>query len=158
MLTPHEYTRLIKLLRGALQKEPLSPLLLLVIVELLIRRLKALNNGCALTSNHLTLYNKWYAGDATLVASKVTDLNTQLDTVNTFGVWSSIRLNTLKCILASFIHALQLIKLKAGRGTAFASYYDQRASRKHPIPWTLDILVFSQHKQGNPLDTPPTGH
>jgi hypothetical protein len=82
-------------------------------VESLIRWLKKLNSGYTLSSNHLTLSNKWYAEDATLIASTVTDLNTQLDTVNIFSEGSGIRLNISKCRLTGYIHALQLIKRKA---------------------------------------------
>ncbi len=59
--------------------------------------LKSLKSGYRLTSNHLMLSNKWYADDATLIASTVTELNTQLEAVNTFSEWPGIRLNILKC-------------------------------------------------------------
>ena len=83
--TPHGYTRLVKILRGTLQGDPLSPLLFLLVVEPLIRWLKSLNIGYIFSSNHLALSNKWYADDATLISSTVADLNTQLDTVNLFS-------------------------------------------------------------------------
>jgi hypothetical protein len=97
--TPHRYTRLIKVLRGTLQGDPLSPLLFFLMVEPLIRWLKSLNNGYTLSSNHLTLSNRWYAKDFTLIASTVTDLNTQLDTVNAFNELSGIHLNISNCRL-----------------------------------------------------------
>ena len=52
-------------------------------VEPLIRWLKSLNNGYTPTHDNITIYDKCYADGATLVASTVTDLNTQLDAVNT---------------------------------------------------------------------------
>ncbi len=79
-------------------------------VEPLIRWLKSLKSGYTLNSNHLIISNKWYADDATLIASTVTDLNTQLETVNTFSEWSGIRINIPKCRLTSYIHTLQQIK------------------------------------------------
>ena len=106
MQTPHGYTRLIKVLRGILQGDLLFSLSFLLMVEPLIRWLKSLNSGYTFSSNHLTLSKKWYADDATLTASTVTDLNTQLVTVDAFGEWSGIRLNISKCRLTGYIHAL----------------------------------------------------
>ena len=75
-------------------------------VETLIHWLKSLQKGYTLTSNKLNLSSKWYADDATLVAYNGTDLNTQLETVNTFSEWSTIRLNISKCRLTGYIYEL----------------------------------------------------
>jgi hypothetical protein len=83
--TPHGCTRLIQVLRGTLQGDFLSPLLFLLMVEPLIRCLKSLNSGYTFSSNHLALSNKWHADDPTSIASTVTYLNTQLDTVSAFS-------------------------------------------------------------------------
>ena len=79
-------------------------------VEPLIRWLKFLKNGYTLTSNQLTLFSKWYADNATLVASTVTDLSTQLSAVDLFSEWPDIRINIPKCRLTGYIYARQLIK------------------------------------------------
>ncbi len=86
--------------------------------EPLIRWLKSLKSGYTLNSNHLMLSNKWYADDATLIASTVTDLNTQLEAVSTFSEWSGIRINIPKCRLTGYIHTLQQIKRKSDRDEA----------------------------------------
>ena len=66
--TPHDYARLIKVLRGTLQGDPLSLLVILLMVKPLIRWLES---GYSLTSNQLTLSNKPYTDDATLLAFAV---------------------------------------------------------------------------------------
>jgi hypothetical protein len=62
----------------------------------LIRWLKSLQKDYTLTSNKLNLSGKWYADDATLVAHTTTDLNIQLEVVNTYSKWPGIRLNISK--------------------------------------------------------------
>ena len=103
-------------------------------VEPLIRWLKSPNSGCTLSSNHLTLSDKWYADDATFIASTVTDLKIQLDTVNTFSEWSGIRLNISKCRLTGYIHALQLIKRKPARDAALQARLANVRVGSTPIP------------------------
>jgi hypothetical protein len=87
-------------------------------VEPLIRWLKFLQKGYTLTSNRLNLSSKWYADDATLVAHNVTDLNTQLEIVNTFSEWSGIGLDIYKCRLTGYIYELQSLKRKKDRDSA----------------------------------------
>jgi hypothetical protein len=103
-------------------------------VEPLIQWFKSLNSGYTLASNHLTLSNKWYADDATLIASTVTHLNTQLDAVNTFSDWSSIRSNLSKCRLIGYIHAIQLIKRKVDRESALQARLANVPVGSTPIP------------------------
>jgi hypothetical protein len=135
---PHGYTRLIKVLRGTLQGDPLSSLLFLLMVEPLIRWFKSLKSKYTLTSNNLILSNKWYADDATLIAYTVTELNTQLEAVNTFSEWSGIRLNISKYRLTGYIHALQLIKQNTDRDTAL------QACLVHVRVGTTPIPIISQ--------------
>ena len=87
-------------------------------VEPLIRWLKSLQKGYTLASNRLSLSSKWNADDATLVAHNVTDLNTQLEVVNTFIEWSGIRLNISKYRLTCYIYELQSLKRKKDRDSA----------------------------------------
>jgi len=73
--TLHGKIRKIPVLRGTLQRDPLSTLLFILTVEPLIRWLKSLQKGYTLTSNKLNLSSKWYGSD--LVAHNITDLNIQ---------------------------------------------------------------------------------
>jgi hypothetical protein len=53
-----------------------------------------------------------------LVAHNVTDLNTQLEIVNTFSEWSDIILNISKCRLTGYIYELQSLKRKKDHDSA----------------------------------------
>ena len=53
-----------------------------------------------------------------MVAHNVTDLNTQLEIVNTFSEWPGIRLNISKCRLTVYIYELQSLKRKKDRDSA----------------------------------------
>ena len=77
-LTPHGWTRLLQILRGMIQGDSLSPLIFILLVEPLIRWIKSTQKGFTLTSNNLSLTNKWYADDATLVAATILALIAQL--------------------------------------------------------------------------------
>ena len=70
------------------------------------------------TSNKLNLSSKWYADDAILVAHNVTDINTQVEVVNTLNEWSDIRINIPKCRLTSYTKNLQSLKRKKDRDSA----------------------------------------
>jgi hypothetical protein len=84
------------------------------------------------------LSNKWYADDATLIASTVTDLNTQLEAVKTFSELSGIRINIPKYRLTGYIHTLQQIKRKSDRDAAL------QARVAHVQVGTTSIPIISQ--------------
>ena len=111
-LTPYGWTRLVQILRGTLQGDPLSPLIFDLVVEPLIRWIKSTQKGYTLTSNNLSLSSKWYADDATLVAPTIPALEAQLQVVEAFSKWSGIHLNISKCRLTDYTHKLQNIKTK----------------------------------------------
>jgi hypothetical protein len=90
-----------------LQGGSLSPLIFDLMVEPLIRWIKSTKKGYTLTSNNLSLSSKWYADDATLVASIIPALETQLQVVESDSKLSGIHLNIPKCRLAGYLHKLQ---------------------------------------------------
>ncbi len=81
-------------------------------IEPLIRWIKSTQKGYTLTSNNLSISSKWYADDATLVASNIPVLETQLQVVESYSKWSGIRLNIPKYRLTGYLHILQNIKTK----------------------------------------------
>jgi hypothetical protein len=80
-----------------LQGDPLSPLLVDLMIEPLIRWLNASHKGYEMTSCGLRLAITWYANDGTLVTNTIEDMVTLLDIVEQFSDWSGIRLNVGKC-------------------------------------------------------------
>jgi hypothetical protein len=71
--------------RGILQRDPLAPLILDLIVEALIRLLIASGKGCKIASCGLKLASKWYPDDGILVTNSVEDMISPLDIVEHFG-------------------------------------------------------------------------
>jgi hypothetical protein len=82
-------------------------------VEPLVKWINSTQKGYILTSNNLSLSSKWYADDATLVASTIPALEAQLQVVESYSKWSGIRLNIPKCRLTGYLHILQKIKKTA---------------------------------------------
>ena len=95
--------------RGTLQGDPLSTLLFDLMVEPLIRWLKASGKGYDIASCGLNLASKWYADDDTLITNSVEDMTSLLEIIQQFSAWSGIHLNTAKCKITSYIHELQSI-------------------------------------------------
>jgi hypothetical protein len=84
-------------------------------VKPLIRWIKSNQKGYTLTSNNLLLASKWYTDDANLVVSTIPALEAQLQGVESYSKWSSIRLNIPKYRLAGYLHILQNITTKKDR-------------------------------------------
>jgi hypothetical protein len=114
-VTPYGHTSPIGARCGTLQGEPLSPLLLNLVIEPLIRWLKASQKGYDITSCGLQLDNEWYADDGTLITNTVDDMIALLDIVEQFSTWSSIHLNVRKCTITACIQGLQSIRTKSNR-------------------------------------------
>ena len=104
--------------RGTLQGDPLSPLLFDLMIEPLIRWLKAADKGYNISSRGLKLASKWYADDGTLVTNSVDDMISLLAIVNKFSEWSGIHLNVGKCKVTAYIHELHSIPRKGARDEA----------------------------------------
>jgi hypothetical protein len=67
--------------RETLQGDPLSPLLLDLMVEPLIRWLTTSGKGYGIASCGLKLTSKWYADDGTLLIESVEDMISLLDII-----------------------------------------------------------------------------
>jgi hypothetical protein len=80
-VTPHGHTSPVIIGRGTLQGDPLSPLLFDLMVEPLIRWLKASGKGYDIASCGLNLASKWYADDGTLITNSVEDMIALLDII-----------------------------------------------------------------------------
>jgi hypothetical protein len=117
-VTPHGPTPPVGIGRGALQGDPLSPLLFDLMIEPIIRWLNATDKGYNITSCGLQLANKWYADDGTLVTNSMDDLMSILSIVQQFSKWSGIHLNVDKCKVTAYIYSLQSIHIRRERDDA----------------------------------------
>jgi hypothetical protein len=117
-ITSYGLTPAMGIKRGTLQGDPLSPLLIDLMIEPLIRWIRASNKGYDIASCGLQLANKWYADDGTLVTNSVEDTISLLDLVGQISKWSGIHLNAKKCKITAFIHELQAIPHKHDRDDA----------------------------------------
>ncbi len=97
----------IRIRRGTLQGDLLSPLLFDLMIEPLIRWLNASHKGYDMTSCGLRLARKWYPYNRTLVTNTIEDMVALLDIVEQFSAWSGIRLNVEKCNIIAYIQSLQ---------------------------------------------------
>jgi len=70
---PHGHTSPSGVRRGTLQGDPLSPLMFDLVIEPLIKWLKASQKGSDITSYGLQLDSKWYADDGTVVTNTIDD-------------------------------------------------------------------------------------
>ncbi len=107
--------------QGTLQGDALSHLLFDLMVEPLIRWLKASGKGYDIASCDLQLASKWYADDGTLITNSVADTTSLLDIIQQFSKWSGIHLNTVKCKITAYIPDLQSIPKKRDRDAALLS-------------------------------------
>ena len=90
-------------------------------MEPLIRWLNVKKKGYKFESTCLTLASKWYADDATLLSDSEPKMVAQLQIVESYSIWSGIRLNVPKCCITGFIQQLQTISTRCSRthlGTA----------------------------------------
>jgi hypothetical protein len=117
-ITPHGHTSPVDIRRGTLQGDPLSPLLFDLMVEPLIRWLRASDKGYDIASCGLKLASKWYADDGTLITNSVEDMTSLLGIIQQFSAWSGIHLNANKCKITAYIHELQSITNKKERDAA----------------------------------------
>jgi hypothetical protein len=117
----------------------LFPLLFDIVIEPLIRWLRASNKGYDIASCDLHLASKWYADDGTLVTNLVEDMFVLLDLVDQFSKWYGIHLYVGKCKIVAFIHELQAIPRKRDRDYAFRDRLAHVNMAGHPIgPLTQD--------------------
>ncbi len=105
-VTPLGHTTPVGIIRGTLQRDPLSPLLFDLTIEPLLRWLKASGKGYDIASCDLNLASKWYADDGTLITNSVDDMTSLLDIIQKCSAWSGIHLNTAKCKITAYIHEL----------------------------------------------------
>ncbi len=92
-----------------------------------------MNKGYAIASCGLTVSNKWYADDVTLVTNSVEDMISLLDVVHQFSSWPSIHLNVAKCKTTAYIHALQSTPRKRGRDDALGARLAHVTLAERPI-------------------------
>jgi hypothetical protein len=81
-VTPYRHTPSVEIRRGTLQGDPLSSLLFDLMIESLIRWLRASKKGYNISSCGLHLAKKWYADDGTLVTNTADDMIVLLDFVD----------------------------------------------------------------------------
>ena len=91
---------------------PFFPLLFDLMIEPLIRGLRASNKGYDIAACGLQLANKWYADDRTLVTNSIEDMIVLLILVDQFSKWPGIHINANKYKITAFIHALKEIPRK----------------------------------------------
>jgi hypothetical protein len=117
-ITPYGHTPAVGIRKGTLQREPMSPLLFDLMIQPLIRWLRASNKGYNIASCDLQLAHNWYADDGTLVTNSVEDMISLLDLVDQFSKWSGIHLNANKCKITAFIHDIKAIPRRRDRDDA----------------------------------------
>jgi hypothetical protein len=111
----------------------MSPLLIDLMIEPLIRWLRTSNKGYNIASCDLHLASKWYADDNTLVTNSMEDMISLLDLVDQFSKWSGIYLNANKCKIPEFVHDIQAIPRKRDRDDAFRAMLAHVHLAGHPI-------------------------
>ncbi len=84
-ISPYGHTSAVGIRRGTLQGDTLSPLLFDLMIEPLIRWLRASNKGYDITACGLQLARKLYAVDGTLVTNSVEDIISLLDLIRQFS-------------------------------------------------------------------------
>jgi hypothetical protein len=117
-ITPYGHTPSVGIRRNTFQGDPLSLLLFDLIIEPLIRWLRASYKGNDISSCGLQLASKWHARDGTLITNSVEDMIVLLDLVNKISKWFGIHLNVSKCKITAFLHDLQAIPRKRNRDDA----------------------------------------
>ncbi len=106
-IKPYGHSPAVGIRRGTLQGDPLSPLLFDLMIESLIRWLRASNNGYDIASCGLHLSSKWYSDDGILGTNSAEDIISLLDLVDQFSKWSGIHLNAINCKITAFLHDIQ---------------------------------------------------
>ena len=112
-ITTYGHTPSVGIRRGTLPGNPLSPLLLFdLMIEPLIRWLRASNKRYDIASCGLKLASKWYADDGTIATNSVESMIFLLDLVDQLSKWSDIPLNANTCKINAFLHELHAIPRK----------------------------------------------
>ena len=92
-ITPYGHTAPIGIHRETLQGDPLSPLLLDLVVEPLIRWLTASGKGYDIASCDLKLASRLYVDYGTLITNSVEDMISLMDIIQQYSIWSGIHFN-----------------------------------------------------------------
>ena len=110
ILTPHGKTDPIKVERGTIQGDNLSPLLFLIYIEPLLRWLhsggRGYQYGC-LTKELNLQYNlsaPAFADDLDILVNNVRDLHIQVSKVNSFNQWAGLDANADKSTATAILH------------------------------------------------------
>lgn len=115
--TPHGLTEPIKIRRGVIQGDTLSPLLFNIMLEPLLRWLETGNKGYELQSvkahtaracvlpQHTRVASSAYADDTCLLTGNENDMQTQCNKVSLFSAWSGLYVHAGKTTASAVLHA-----------------------------------------------------
>ena len=107
-------TQPISLRRGTIQGDSLSPLLFIIFLEPLLRWLHVNDRGyrCMSTPHHSPHYANALAvaDDLSLVSGDVSQLQAQIDKVQSFASWATMHLTPGKCIASGILWAANAAK------------------------------------------------
>ena len=92
-------TKLIPIQRGTIQDDTLSPYILLIFLEPLLRWLHRGKNGYTFGTSKLTISSASYADDQATITSNLQSIHIQLNKLNKYCDWAGLDLGVPKCAI-----------------------------------------------------------